>query len=378
MSDHGARVFSIDKLIKHPNADSLSIVYPFGEGGYTVVVRSQDWGVGDLAIYIQPDSLVPLNREEFDWLRNDGRTPILNDGVEHHLVRVKKLRGTWSFGLLIKAPAGSFIGADLADALGIIHYEPPAKAVKNNGKSGGKVMPALSEPKPSCNPPVYDLENLRKNVGVFGDGELVQITEKIHGANARFVAEDRGWFSFSRNGWWRIALRLGNRVFSWQRTKGFKSIKLDSYYRFMRVGSRTQWKRPDPSDTWWRALQSCPQISTFCESHPGRVLYGEVYGDVQDLDYGVPVGEVRFVAFDILDTDSGEWLEPREFRAICNRYNIPMVPLMYNGPFSIEQALSLAEGKAVLGGDHVREGCVVKALSGRKVFKVVGAGYYAR
>lgn len=378
MSDHSARVFQVEDLQKHPNADSLSIVYPFGKGGYTVVVRSQDWQVGDLAVYIQPDSLVPLDSPEFDWLRNDGRTPKIVEGKEHHHIRVKKLRGLWSFGLLIKAPAGSFVGADLADALGVVHYEPPAKETRNNGKSGGKIMPAQSERKPSCDPPIYDLENLRKNVEAFVEGETVQITEKIHGANARYVSEDRGWFSFSRSGWWRVALRLGNRVFSWQRTKGFKTVKLDSYYRFMRVGSRTQWKRPDPNDTWWRALDSCPQIAKFCNAHPGRVLYGEVYGDVQDLDYGVPAGEVRFIAFDMLDTDSGEWVEPRTFRALCARYDIPMVPLLVQGPFNLEAALALAEGRATLGGDHVREGVVVKALNGRKVFKVVGAGYLAR
>ena len=65
IANHRADIIRVDVLEKHNNADALSIVRI---GGYQVVVRTDSWKVGDLAVYIQPDSVVPVTKPfEFLW-----------------------------------------------------------------------------------------------------------------------------------------------------------------------------------------------------------------------------------------------------------------------------------------------------------------------
>lgn len=395
-STHRVEVVRVSSLQKHPNADSLSIAKL---GGFTVIVKSSEWNEGDLAAYVQPDSLVPLDREEFSWLRETGRSPVVSEGRQYHLVRTVRLRKLPSMGLLLHAPADAVEGQDLADYYGVLHYEPAARVGRNeqpqprHGRGGDR------EPTPTVKPPVYDLENLRRYTDVFQAGEPVVVTEKIHGANARFTSEDRGFFSLSwRNG---IALRLGTKVFTWGRGRGFKVVTLPEYARHIRVGSRTQWRKPDPNCAWWRALANSPQVAGLLRGRPGWTLYGEIYGDVQDLDYSVP-NDVRFIAFDLRD-DKGEWVPYTQFKAICDRYKVVTVPVLYEGPFDLDKIIEYAEGQSPLARAHnfvkalnsgleleeakkiatapvhVREGVVVGNLDGvyRKM-KVVGNGYYER
>ena len=69
-------------LEPHPNADSLSIVHVWD---YTVCVRTEDWRGRPMGAYIPPDSLVDTSREEFAFLREEGKTL--------HRVRAKRFRG---------------------------------------------------------------------------------------------------------------------------------------------------------------------------------------------------------------------------------------------------------------------------------------------
>jgi RNA ligase (TIGR02306 family) len=148
----------------------------------------------------------------------------------------------------------------------------------------------------------------------------------------------------------------------------------------MFVGSRTCWKAPDSKNIWWISYNDCPQIKTFCYDNQDCVLYGEVYGKVQDLNYGVKSG-AKFIAFDILK--KGQWLDATEFAKICDQYLIPRVPILYTGPFSFQIVEKYAEGNSVMfGADHIREGCVVRPLIerthpkiGRVCLKLVGNGY---
>src|SRR4051812_40299573 len=92
----------------HENASALSIVSAFG---YTVCVKTEDWKDIPLAAYIPPDSICP-DTPEFAFLGTNKR------------IRVRKMRGVFSYGLLVPAPKGAKIGDNVAEALGIIHYEP--------------------------------------------------------------------------------------------------------------------------------------------------------------------------------------------------------------------------------------------------------------
>lgn len=323
LSTHKVEVVEV-KLQKHPNADTLSVCNVFN--GYPCCVRSAEWADGDMAAYVPPDSIVDTSRPEFAFLAKAGRTK--------HRVKCVKLRGVQSYGLLIKAPEGAKVGDDVAEQFGIEHYE---SEIKGAG-TGGEAEPA---PDRLSHLSKYDVDSMRRYASIFEPGETVQLTEKIHGANARFAfMDDRMW-----------------------------------------CGSRTEWKRKEEGNLWWQALAAVPTIEEFCRKHSGCVLYGEVYGNVQNMKYG-HAKTVTFAAFDVLRTD-GSFESASVYREMAATCGVPLVPLLATIPYDFEAVCAYAEGPSLVpGADHIREGCVVKPMTerfhqavGRVILKVVGAGY---
>lgn len=319
-STHKVEIVPIE-LKPHPNADSLSIVEIYG---YTVCARTEDWQDKKIGAYIPPDSLVDTTRPEFVFLHK-------NKKMER--IKVKKLRGIISMGLLVPAPEGSQIGDNVAEQLGVEHYEPPL-----NLRAGGDCVKAPR----NLWIPKYDVDTIRRYSHLFQYGEKVIVTEKIHGANARYVCHNGEMF----------------------------------------CGSRTQWKREDDGCIWWRALRRHPEIEDFCKANPDTVLFGEVYGQVQDLRYGL--SDVEFAAFDMLYGNT--WFNYSLFASHADKHGLPIVPLLFVGQFNWEKVQGLAEGPSLVPtANHVREGCVVKPVFertdpsiGRVILKLVGNGYYER
>lgn len=340
-STHRADVVPV-KLEEHPNADSLSIVRI---GLWVVVVRTEDWIGKDKGVYVQSDSLVKnIGPFQFLFERSYPRYIILSDGGaqkapdgEYIRISAHRFRGIQSFGLLVDAPEGFEIGDNAAEYYGIKHYEPSPDAI-----IGGD-----NEKPPACGfVPVFDVEALKNNVDVFEPGELVSISEKVHGSNSRFVwAEDK-----------------------------------DGVER-MFCGSRTNWKAQDNASGWWRALKAHPEVTEFCKANPGIVVYGEIYGQVQKgFNYGLRPGEIRIAVFGLYK--EGQWFDIDIAREMGK--DLPWVPLLaHNVPFDWEQIQELAEGMSAFpNADHIREGVVVLPMKerqhpkvGRVQLKVVGADY---
>lgn len=231
------------------------------------------------------------------------------------------------------APEGSKVGDDVAEQMGIVHYEPPLHLFMGGEKE---------KPPPRFIGSKYDVDSLRRYHRLFVPGEPVFLTEKIHGASSRYTCRDG----------------------------------------VMHVGSRTEWKRESESNLWWRALKATPELRLFCENNQELTVFGEVYGQVQDLKYGM-TNQVAFAAFDLARPD-GTWYDAVEGRKILYGGNVPMVPLLASGmDFDFDVVCSMAEGPSTVhGAKHVREGVVVKPITerwdekiGRVCLKVVGAGY---
>lgn len=325
-STHKAEVVPIE-LKEHPNAENLSLVSIYG---YTVCVNTKQWEGIDKGVYIVPDSLVNTLRPEFAFLyKGDG----ISSNPDDYVVRIKtmKLRGVNSMGLLIPCPEGFEVGDDCAEFLGVQRYEPEFQ-----GSTGGDCVPA-----PKVYAPKYDVDSYHRYLDLFEDGELVWVSCKIHGANARFTYVDGQQY----------------------------------------CGSRSQWKKQSESDIWWRALKNVPEIGEFCKSNEGYVLYGEVYGQVQNLKYDL--NDVYFRAFDILR--GSQYLDVQDFLDYCNMWKVPVVPtIQINWPLDKSKVLDFAEGKSLIAS-HVREGCVIKPMKerntveiGRLLAKIVGNDYYTK
>jgi RNA ligase (TIGR02306 family) len=324
MSLHETPVIQIETILKHPNADKLELIQVFG---WTCCVRKDQFKIGDLAVYIPPDYIVDSARPEFAFLAT-GKT---NSEVR---IKVKKLRQIYSQGLLIAAPDGVQLGDNAIDILGIKRWQPHAK-----GPKGEKILCGDALPDPSgIVAPKYDVENYHRYNNELVDGEEIMAFEKIHGVSARFLFHD--------NQMW--------------------------------VGTRNFWRKESEQSDFWKCLKQNPWIEKFCKDNPGLVLYGEIFGQVQDLKYGAGPGQFFFAAFDIrtqgyLEGQVSNWVDYEESRKMTEKYpDFKWVPLIYRGPFDGKMLLEMSDklNSQWPVANHLAEGLVVKPIKERYSNKV--------
>lgn len=351
-SNHRVNIVRIEEILPHPNADRLGLVRI---GGYQCVVKLGEFAAGDLAVYIQPDSVVPEDPiYEFLWAGKEFDGPVPD---KYRRIRAVKLRKQESEGLLLPIkdlreylPDVIEVGDDVAPFLDITHYEPPEPEENHTERAprerGGfprsfkgwvyyllNFIPRLlglqdighgqtggaSERGPLA--PVYDVDALKNHQDAFTPEDNVMVTEKIHGSNARYV---------------------------------FANGKLYA-------GSRKLWKSVKSNCIWRAVLDRFPWIESYCKDHEGAVLYGEVvptqkFADGKPFSYGCADGDVGFFPFDV--HQDGEWYPKADVKQLPG-----FVPVLYEGPYDAAKVAALADGEsAVVGANHIREGVVVSKV----------------
>lgn len=348
-STHKCEVFKIDNIQKHPNADKLSIVNFYN---YQCIIRTEDFKEGDLAVYIPPDNCVDISHPSFEFLKVLGKSP---------RIKAQKLRGVVSQGLVMKAPAGYNEGDDLSQHWGITHYVPSEKVTRISDSSRWIEAPPYSGE-------YYDIDSwFRYGRNVFIPGEMVLITEKIHGMNVRYT------------------------------------YQLGEYH----VCSRKFWREESSSSIYWKILNERKWLKKLLKQNPNLIVYGEIFGKgIQDLEYGRDKPD--FLIFDIycphesscwLSWENCEYLIEQSLKPswvskwfnklFPNIFQIPnqnarnyMVPIIARGIYSEPFILSLISGKSLLDAEDIREGIVIKPVNerldmkiGRVILKAVSPEY---
>lgn len=325
MSSNLVEVRKINAVRPHPNADRLELAFI---GGWQCVVPKGKYIGGELVTYIPTDSIIPVELSE-----RLGITKYLTNGR----VRAARLRGEPSYGVVME-PMGKE-GENVADKLGIVKYVPELKFAVGDTEPSDPRFHAYT-----------DIENLRHYPTVLEDGETVVVTEKIHGTNCRIgLVRDGG---------------EPKRV----------------------AGSRTLQRKYSEDSTYWFPW-TIPEVENMLISmlnrHPSAesvVVYGEVYGKVQSLQYGLS-DCLRFRAFDI--AIDGRFLDHPEFRDTCTLAGVEMAPVIYTGAYALATIVEASKGRSTIpGADHIREGVVVRPLRerthpkvGRVVLKYVSDDY---
>ncbi len=317
MSTHAVNIVEVPEILPHENADRLGIV---NVGGWNCVVAKDQFKSGDRAVYVEPDYVVPLSRPEFTFLAK-GKT----DKLEHRMKAVR-LRGQLSFGLLVPVPgdcADLPVGACVMERLGIRRYEPP---VKNFNPGVDDTLP--QDEWPAVYASKFDLEDLRKHEHLFQPGDHVYVTEKLHGGNGKIV-----W----HNG----------RIY---------------------VGSRTRWLQTSIRSLWTRAMLESDQASrlaALCEACPDVVFYGEVFGPVQELRYGLQEPEFAIFAA----CERGVWWWSEKLFAALAKFDVLEAPALFKGAYDRDKIAALAEGDTNINSapeGHMMEGVVIVAEPPRR------------
>jgi RNA ligase (TIGR02306 family) len=367
MSTFTCPVVQIPGHGKHRNADTLRITQV---DGCVCIFKEGDFQTDDWAVLIPVDAMVPVEHSAFSFLK-DKQKP----NQTHARIKARRLRGVFSDGLLIPLTAiPNFVRIEEGNAVfsepsptspdGLISYDVMVVSLFRLGQDMSSYLgvtkaedqaPAHMGGDQEYGPdvPVYDIEPWKKFKGVFENpAEVVVITEKLHGTNSRFQFGDgRLW-----------------------------------------VGSRNRFLREDERNLWWR-IAAQYGLAQKLAKYPGLVLYGETYGDVQDLKYGAASGDRVFAAFDLYDTRTKSYLDYVDFKAICFELDIPTVPELHLGPIGdgsvVEQFTNPAEGEkgfaSTVDGKTLREGVVVKPVverwnhnTHRTILKNVSHAYLLR
>lgn len=358
MSSLIVEVCEISNIESHPNADRLDIATV---KGWNCIVQKDSYKVGEHCVFFPPDSILPeklINDFELEFLKKGGRVGTL------------KLRGYISQGLVLPITCmgnNRFhpVGTDVTKLLGVTKYEVPEKPIQMQGKVTTRKVQNPNFTK------YTDIENIQNFNTVFEDGDIVVITEKIHGSNIRF-----GWLPIEIN--WKNGNILGIL------RSLFKKYILQEKYEFV-YGSHNVQLQFDSDKGFYGENIYAKVLKTYDLSilPDGYTFYGEVYGKgVQDLEYGCDGLDLS--VFDVKKPD-GRYMDALKAEKLIHDVGMSPVPILYSGPFDFRVLKLCTEGNSVICENQIREGCVVKPILetnhpriGRMILKSINPEYLAR
>jgi RNA ligase (TIGR02306 family) len=330
-----ASVQAILEVNEHPNADRLELIKVLG---WQCVSKKGTFKPGDLAVYFEIDSLIPI--KEWSAFLEDKNKP-------GQPVRLKtmRLRKELSQGLLIPLEAFDaeysafakrdeipFVaGDDVTGILGIEKYEPPIPTCLSGDSDGPR--------------PGWIRKTDEDRIQAFPDlieefkGKLVYVTQKIDGTSGSFAIDI--------------------------------------------VSGRNWTYKPETENTYWEMAKKydlLPKLKKIKEE-TGDEYYtqGEIAGPgIQKNRLGLK--EHELFIFNVKKVSAGKPCGYNEIVDFCNHLELQMVPVLYFGTFkwtSIEELLEEARGKYP-SGKH-QEGIVIRpvepfysnVLNGPASFKVI-------
>lgn len=313
--------------------------------GWKVVVKKDEFKVGDLAVYLEIDSWVPHELAPF---LSKGQEPREYNGVKGERLRTIKLRGQVSQGLLLAThDRGIFNvlaskdnallfetaeeGMDFTEALGIQKWEAPIPA-QLQGQAAG-MFPSWGRKTDQ-----ERAQNIWDEIQQHIDkGTKFELTIKLDGSSASYGLSPEGeYVACSRN----------------------LSLKTDQEDNtFVNVGRKYE------LETKLKNLGRPLMIS------------GELCGPgIQKNQEGLK--DHQLFVFDIYDPLTMSYLPSSERFEIVNKLGLQRVPVIHQcvtlgelGIQTLDDLLNFAEGPSL--NSNQREGVVFKAADGSFSFKAI-------
>jgi RNA ligase (TIGR02306 family) len=299
-----ASIQCISDITPIPDADLIETAHV---NGWTIVIKKDQFKIGDLAVYCEIDSFLPI-KEEYEFLRKSSYKKLV-DGTEGFRLRTIKLKKQISQGLLLPYTSGE-VGDDVTEEMGIIKYDPPLPACLSGVAKGN--FPSFI--------PKTDEERIQNIPHIIQEiNHDVFITEKLDGTS---------FTCYHNNGEFGVC----SRNLDLTETEG-----------------NTHWQLANSNNL----KDTLPALGNLA-------IQGEIIGHgIQQNQYKINGHELRI--FKIFDIDKQEYVYPVRLLELCSILKLETVPLLYKGicPFTdLDQALEYAKGKSILN-DTKREGVVV-------------------
>jgi RNA ligase (TIGR02306 family) len=309
------------------------------DGWKVVVAKDVGHKVGDMVIYCEIDSFLPV-RPEFEFLRKSSYKKMGDQ--EGFRLKTIKLRGQVSQGLILPIivlnPPDTniyvtpFEGLDITEMLGIVKYEPPIPA-ELAGKVKGLFPSFLQKTDEER------VQNITKEYQEFlyQSKNQFYVTEKLDGSSSTFYYKDGEFGVCSRN------LEL-------LETEG---------------------------NTFWKVAREMNLEEKLKSTGKNICLQGELIGEgIQGNPYKIKGQKVMF--FNAFDIDKHERMTMSQFLELMETLNLQYVPcleLPFLLPNTVEGMLKYAEGTSVLNRQTEREGVVVRSFDNKISFKAISNNF---
>lgn len=324
-----ASIRKITNIQPIPNADAIEVV---SVDGWNVVTKKGEFKVGDLCVYCEIDSFLPI-LPEFEFLRKSSYKKLSN-GDEGFRLRTVKLRGQVSQGLVLPTsvlPSGRdlYLGMDVSEVLSIKKYEPPILA-SLAGKAKGLFPHFLHK---TDEERVQNLANEFGILHLFNPHKTYYVTEKLDGSSATF---------YFRNGEFGVCSR---------------NLEL----------------LETPDNTFWKVARELKIEEKLGTLEDNICLQGELIGEgIQGNPYKLKGQTVRF--FNAYNIDTRTYLSLDKFKNLMGQLDLEMVPILtedFKFSSTLDELLKYAEGKSQLNSEFDREGIVVRSHDRTISFKVI-------
>jgi RNA ligase (TIGR02306 family) len=324
------RIISNIQPIEGADMIELAIV----DGWKVVVAKNVGHKVGDMVIYCEIDSFLPI-RDEFEFLRKSSYKKMGDQ--EGFRLKTIKLRGQVSQGLILPIvvlnPPDTniyvtpFEGLDVTEMLEIVKYEPPIPA-ELSGKVKGLFPSFLRKTDEER------VQNLTKEYEQYKSlGRKFYVTEKLDGSSATFYYKDGVFGVCSRN------LEL-------LETEG---------------------------NTFWKVARELDLENKMKSLGKNIAIQSELIGEsIQGNPYKIKGQTIR--CFNLFDIDSQEYQSLAHLVRVLGIMGIKMVPIVdefFKLPDTIEELLKYAEDKSVLNSKFDREGVVIRSNDRTISFKAI-------
>jgi RNA ligase (TIGR02306 family) len=334
-------------------------------GGWNCIIQKGQYAEGGLVIVATTDAVIP---QELSDAMNV--TSYLRKGQR---VRTVKLKGIYSECLII--PFNMTVGRtkvvktwkegdDLMEAMGVFKYEPPVKTIS---LGGGRKVRYQDNPNFSV---YYKFPNIKNVPDMFTGNDLVEITRKIHGTNARYGIVKKNKLSI----WDKIKRFFGDPWVGYEFVVGSHNVEKGSdsqgYY------DTNVWYEMADKNNLKEKMWNIAKTRGVDDIGSGMVLYGEIYGAGIQKGYDYGLNEIKFVGFDV--SINGKYVDTQKAKYIIEaHFRVPYVPILYMGFWSKTIQDSYVVDNFIEGTKVPHEGIVVKEVSGdrRKIAKVINPAY---
>lgn len=330
-----------------PDADAIECAI-IG-GGWPVVIKKNDFKVGDSGVFFEVDCFLPMDDPRFEFLHKNKVTWSGEEGIR---IRTIRLRGQLSQGLFM--PLSEFPEVqrellttfspvedlDFADLLKVQKWELPLPAGMGGQVKGNfpNFIPKTDQER---------VQNLVREVFTDNINSEFEITMKVDGSSGTFYLKDGEVGVCSRN--WELKVNEENA--------GNVMIRL-----FSQTGLETA----------MRAIGKNVAVQA-------EVMGPGIQGNREQLK------EANIFIFDVYDIDNKCFLTPRERADYMlwledEGYKGEHVPVLFASSKlpanNIDDLLAFAEGPSIK--HPVREGLVYKRVDGKFSFKVINNQFLLR